>query len=118
MLWWKSPWNGKWRRIFAMTDPEVAKIFVEFAKFGFYGTLVAAMVGAALIFALACLSAWTSFKIEGRALVAIAAIIFLGTTAFGYFSLWQVPNIAAKVYDIQVGMSADCRPQPQPAKKD
>jgi len=73
-----------------------ARLFVEFAKFGFSGTLAAAIVGVALIFALAGLSAWTSFKIDGWALVAMAVVILVGATAFGFFSLWQAPSIAAK----------------------
>lgn len=95
-----------------MADPELAKLFVEFAKFGFYGTLVAALVGAGLILALACLSAWTPFKIDGWALVVIAAIVFLGTTAFGYLSLWQAPSIMAELGKQQMKLGVS------PAKKE
>jgi hypothetical protein len=73
------------------------RLFVEFARFGFTGTLAAGILGLALIFGLAALSAATSFKIDGWALVAIAFIILLGVTTFGYLSLWQAPSIAAKV---------------------
>jgi hypothetical protein len=72
-----------------------AQLFVEFAKYGFYGTLTFAMVGAVLVLALACLSAFTSFKIDAW-LVAMSGIIAVGSIAFGYLSLWQAPNIIAK----------------------
>jgi hypothetical protein len=73
-----------------------ARLFVEFARFGFTGTLAAGIVGLALIFGLAALSASTSFKIDGWALVAMALVILVGVTTFGYLSLWQAPNLAAK----------------------
>jgi len=88
-----------------------ARLSVEFAKFGFSGTLAAAIVGVALILALAGLSAWTSFKIDGWALVAMAVVILVGATAFGFLSLWQAPSIAAKFgREMQIAIS--------PAKKD
>jgi predicted phage tail protein len=72
------------------------RLFVEFARFGFTGTLTAAIVGAALIFALAILSALTTFKIDGWALVAMGVIVLVGAATFVYLSLWHAPNIAAK----------------------
>lgn len=88
-----------------------AKLYVEFARFGFTGTLAAGISGLALIFALAALSASTPFKIEGWALVAIAFAILVGVTAFGYLSLWQAPNLAAQFgREMHIGLS--------PTKKD
>jgi hypothetical protein len=75
---------------------ERARLFVDFAKYGFYGTLTAAIGGFLLILALACLSAWTSFRMDGWALVAMTLIMVVGATAFGFLSLWQAPSIAAK----------------------
>jgi hypothetical protein len=73
-----------------------ARLFVEFARFGFAGTLTAGIAGLLLIFGLAALSASTAFKIDGWALVAIGFTILIGVTTFGYLSLWQAPNLAAK----------------------
>jgi hypothetical protein len=88
---------------------ERTKLFVEFAKFGFYGTLSFAIVGAVLIFGLACLSAWTSFKMDAS-LVVMAAIIAVGSVAFGFLSLWQAPSIAAKWgKDYEIAISAATR---------
>jgi hypothetical protein len=79
---------------------------VEFARFGFAGTLAAGIAGLALIFGLAALSASTSFKIDGWALVAMAFAILVGVTTFGYLSLWQAPNLAAKFgREMQIGLS-------------
>jgi hypothetical protein len=53
---------------------EHERIAVEFAKYGFAGTLTAAVVGAVVVLGLAILSAFTTFKIETWGLVAIAVV--------------------------------------------
>jgi hypothetical protein len=73
-----------------------AQLFVEFAKYGFAGTLTAAILGLVLILGLATLSAFTNFKIETWGLVSIAGMILIGTVAFGFLSLWQLPQIVAE----------------------
>jgi hypothetical protein len=75
---------------------ERAKLFIDFAKFGFTGTLTAAIAGMGVLVALVVLAAFTAFKIETWALVFIACIIAVGCIAFGYFSLWQLPSIVAR----------------------
>jgi hypothetical protein len=77
-------------------DLERERLFVEFAKFGFYGVLSFAGISAVLIFALACLSAWTPFRIE-MPLVWMTAIIAAAAVLFGYLSLWVAPRIAVEV---------------------
>jgi hypothetical protein len=74
---------------------ERIRLFIDFAKFGFTGTLSGGIVGMLLVFGLACLSAFTKFDITGWALVWISLIILIGVVAFGYFSLWEFPKIAA-----------------------
>jgi hypothetical protein len=84
---------------------ERARIAVEFAKYGFAGTLTAALVGSAVILGLAILSAFTPFKIETWGLVAIAVIILIGTVAFGFLSLWELPRIVAKFRETQFSIN-------------
>jgi hypothetical protein len=50
---------------------------VEFAKFGFAGTLTAAIAGLITILGLAVLNTFTQAKIETWGIVRIAAFIFL-----------------------------------------
>jgi hypothetical protein len=84
---------------------ERARIAVEFAKYGFAGTLTAALVGSAVIMGLAILNAFTTFKIETWGLVAIAAIIMIGAVAFGFLSLWELPRIVAKFRNTQFSIN-------------
>lgn len=77
-----------------LTSLERDKLFVEFAKYGFYGTLTFSIIGAALIFGLACLSAWTAFKIDATSLVLMTLIIAVGAVIFGYLSLFVAPRLA------------------------
>ena len=73
------------------------KLVLDFARFGFTGTLTAALVGAALIFALATLSAVTTYRIDDRVLLGLGVIVFLGAATFGYLSLGVAPTVAAKI---------------------
>jgi hypothetical protein len=81
---------------------ERARLAVDFAKYGFYGILTAAIGGVLLIFALALLSAFTAFKIETWGLVAISGMIIVGTVAFGFLSLWELPRIVAKFKSTEI----------------
>jgi hypothetical protein len=74
---------------------ERARLSMEFARYGFAGTLTAAVLGIALILGLAALSAFSTFKIETWGLVAISAMVVVGSVAFGYLSLWKIPKIFA-----------------------
>ena len=80
-------------------------MFIEFAKFGFGGTLTAAVVAMGLLFALAGLSAFTAFKIENWALVGMTLVILVGAVAFGYLSLWELPKIATRIQKEQMEIS-------------
>ena len=80
---------------------ERARLAVDFAKYGFAGTLTAALVGAGVILGLAILNAFTTFRVETWGLVAIAAIVLIGAVAFGFLSLWELPRIVAKFRDTQ-----------------
>jgi lysylphosphatidylglycerol synthetase-like protein (DUF2156 family) len=84
---------------------ERARLAIEFAKYGFAGTLTAALIGAAVILGLALLSAFTTFKIDTWGLVAIAVIILIGTVAFGFLSLWELPRIVAKFRGTQFSIN-------------
>jgi hypothetical protein len=88
---------------------ERARIAVEFAKYGFAGTLTAAAIGSAVILGLAMLSAFTTFKIETWGLVAIAVIVLIGTVAFGFLSLWELPRIVAKFRETQFSINPPSR---------
>jgi len=76
---------------------EHKRLYVEFAKYGFAGTLTGAIIGLVVVIGLASLNAFAQAKIETWAIVAIAAIVLLGSVAFGYFSLWELPRIAGKI---------------------
>ena len=86
---------------------ERATLFIGFAKYGFAGTLTAALIGMVVLLGLAALNAFTAFKIETWGLVAIAAIILIGSIAFGFFSLWELPRIAARFQKTQFSINPD-----------
>ena len=86
-----------------------AKVFIEFAKYGFAGTLTAAIMGLVLVIGLATLSAFTTFKIETWGLVSMAGMILIGAVAFGFLSLWQLPRIVAKFRGTQVSINPNNR---------
>jgi hypothetical protein len=90
---------------------ERARLAVEFAKYGFAGTLTAALVGAGVVLGLAVLSAFTPFKIETWGLVAIALVTMIGTVAFGFLSLWELPRIAATFRGMQVTINSTDNPK-------
>src|SRR5262245_52846174 len=68
----------------ADSDLQKTAMLLEFAKFGFTGTLAAGLSGMALILCLAVLDAFTEFEISTWGLVAIALIVLAGGVAFGY----------------------------------
>jgi len=78
------------------------KLSIEFARFGFAGTLTAAIVGMVLIFGLAVLSGVTTFKIDTWAIVVMALVILVGSVAFGYLSLWELPKIVMRIENQQM----------------
>jgi hypothetical protein len=76
---------------------EQAKLTIEFAKFGFVGTLFGATAGMVLILGLALLSGLTNFKLETWGIVVMTLAILIGSIAFGYFSLREIPRIATRI---------------------
>jgi hypothetical protein len=76
---------------------EHKRLYIEFAKYGFAGTLTGAIIGLLVVVGLAVLNAFTQAKIETWGIVAVAIIVLLGTVAFGYFSLWELPKIVGKL---------------------
>ena len=76
---------------------EHTRLYVEFAKYGFAGTLTVAIGGLLLEFGLAVINAITPAKIDTWVFVAVAVVVLLGSIAFGYFSLWELPRIAGKL---------------------
>jgi hypothetical protein len=69
--------------------------------------LTAALVGMVVLLGLAALNAFTTFKIETWGLVAIAAIILIGSIAFGFSSLWELPRIVARFQKTQFSINPD-----------
>ncbi len=92
---------------------EQKRLFVEFAKYGFAGTLTAAIIGLVTVVGLAALNAFTEAKIATWAIVAIAAIVLLGSVAFGYFSLWELPKIFGKINATGVDFAAGSAKTPE-----
>jgi hypothetical protein len=88
-------------------DFQRTKLFIEFAKFGFAGTLTAAIVGMSLIFGLAVLNALTSYKIDAWVLIVMAVCILVGAVAFGYLSLWELPRIAARIQKMNLTVGGE-----------
>jgi hypothetical protein len=76
---------------------EHARLRVEFAKFGFVGTLTASLSGLVVVVILAAFKIFGQANIETWGIVAIAVIILLGSVAFGYFSLWELPRITGRL---------------------
>ncbi|MDM0110232.1 hypothetical protein QTH97_35450 [Variovorax sp. J22R24] len=86
---------------------EREKILVDFAKFGFRGTLAAGVLGISTILLLAALKAFAKLDISDWGLVAIAVVFLTGAVAFGFFSLWQLPNIVARLGKTELSVKSD-----------
>ena len=87
-------------------DLQRIKLFVEFAKYGFAGTLGAAIAGMVLVLALAVLSAFKgNFAMDPWVLLGILFIVLLGTIAFGFLSLWELPRIVARFQKLQFSVN-------------
>jgi hypothetical protein len=88
---------------------EQAQSAFEFAKFGFSGTLRGAFGGMVLVFALAFLQAFTTFKMETYGYVMIAGIVALCVVAFGFLSHRTMPEITVRSGDksVTIGSSKE-----------
>ena len=90
---------------------ERTKAFIEFAKFGFAGTLTAAIAGIFLIFGLATLTAFSkTFNVSETVLIVMSVVILIGAVAFGYLSLWQLPKIAIHIQKISASVGEATKP--------
>ena len=69
------------------------ELSVEFAKYGFYGTLAGGVIGMVILLALTIIVAWGKIEHGGTILVAFAAVLGIAVIAFGYFSLFRSPTI-------------------------
>lgn len=97
--------DGQHDLVVRKLEIERAKIFIEFAKFGFRGTLAGGIGGMFLLLGLAILQATTNFALETWGYVGIAVVILVAVTAYGYFSLWSLPTIAAKYREVEIALS-------------
>ena len=88
-------------------DIKRAQLAVDFAKYGFAGTLTAALSGMVLITALAVLEALTDFQLGDLGFVSIGFMIFVGCVAFGYLSLWSFPKIVARFLKWEMSVNSD-----------
>lgn len=91
---------------------EHKRLYVEFAKYGFAGTLTGAIVGLLVVVGLAVLNAFTEAKLETWGLVAIAVVVLMGSVAFGYFSLGKLPKLAGKIGKGGTDFSVDTAKEP------
>jgi len=82
-----------------------AEMAIDFAKFGFRGTLSAAFGGMVLVLALAAFEAWTPFKLGPWGFVGISFILLIGCLIFGYLSLWSLPKVAARLMKMELFLS-------------
>jgi hypothetical protein len=85
-----------------------AQLDVEFAKFGFSGTLTAGIGGMVLILALAIIDAVSSdFTYGTYGVVGTAICVVLGALGFGAFSHRQRVNLLGKWGDKSIGFNSD-----------
>lgn len=83
-------------------------LFLDFARFGFYGTLGGGVAGILLLAWFATLQAFTDFSLNTWGYAVIAGILAAAVAAFGYFSLWSLPRIAARFKDFEVSLRGPC----------
>ncbi|MGH8581994.1 MAG: hypothetical protein ACREWG_04235 [Gammaproteobacteria bacterium] len=86
-----------------------AELSVQFAQYGFYGTLVATLTGMVIVLALAIVVAWAHVEDGVWMVVAFSIALTTGVVAFGYFSLFKLPKIGVEWKDFKtsVGSATD-----------
>jgi hypothetical protein len=85
-----------------------AQLAIDFAKFGFAGTLAAGFGGLILILALAIIdAASTDFTFGVYGVLGTSALLVAGTLGFGAFSLWQPIKILAKFGKMSLGVESE-----------
>jgi hypothetical protein len=85
------------------------ELSVEFAKYGFYGTLIGAITAMVILVVLAIVVALGKIENGGYILVAFAAVGGIAVVAFGYFSLFNSPVIGVEwdKFKTTIGTSAN-----------
>jgi hypothetical protein len=95
------------------------ELAIEFAKFGFRGTLAAGISGLILILALAMLDAYSSnFRFGTEGVLGTAFLLMAGTVLFGTFSLRQPIRMISKFGNMQldVNTARDAETAEKPGK--
>ena len=86
---------------------ERGKLAVEFAKYGFSGTLTAGIGGMILILALAIIDAVSDdFTFGANGVIWTTVAIGIGCIAFGSFSLSQPIGILAKLGKMEINVQS------------
>lgn len=80
------------------------ELSVEFAKYGFYGTLVGALTGMIVVLALAFVVAWGKIAQAALIVVVFAIVLALAVIAFGFFSLFRSPAIGIEWKDLKTSI--------------
>ena len=94
------------------------ELLIEFAKFGFRGTLSAGILGILLLMCFAGLQASGKFQMETYGYVMIALIVVVGTVSFGFLSLYQLPNVAARFFKIaELSLTAETKSDKDPTRQ-
>ncbi len=93
---------------------QVLKARIEFAKFGFKGTLVGACGSIVAVLLLALIDGWQKVSLHSSVYVSFIVGCVIAVIAFGFFSLWSLPEITA---DIVQGRVAFGRRAPDEAKR-
>ena len=85
-----------------------AQLAVEFAKFGFAGTLTGAICGMVMILALAIIDAISSdFTFGATGVITVTVLIAACVLGFGAFSLWQPVKILARFGKMSLRVRSD-----------
>lgn len=74
---------------------EVLRARIEFAKYGFRGTLFGAFAAIVSILVLALIDGWLKISLHASVYVALILSSTAATIAYGFFSLWSLPKIDA-----------------------
>lgn len=83
------------------------QLALDFAKFGFRGTLAAGIGGLVLIFGLSALSAFRpEFQFGTNGVIFTALFLLLGTILFGAYSLRQPIKVLARLGNLHLDVNA------------
>ncbi len=86
------------------------ELAVQFAQYGFYGTLVAAISGMVIVLSLAIVVAWAKIDNGVDMVIGFSVVLVIGVIAFGYFSLFKLPKIGFEWGDLKASVDAAHKP--------